>query len=228
MKQLIPPSSGSIAGQTYSRNRYGQYVRTRATPVNPNTSAQSLVRSRFTTVSQAWRNTTANQRQAWQAYADNHPLVDSLGQAKVLAGSAQYVSTNMLRLAAGLSSSASVPAEPVGSLNAFVVVLSLDTSGPTTVYTVSGNNQAAGYKVIISASPVQSVGALYPIRMTQIAVIDAATWGTTPVDVFALYASIYGAVTLNRIIVTDAKVVSDTGALLATSRVPSFVVDTTP
>lgn len=227
MKQLIPPSSGSVAGTTYSRNRYGQYIRTRATPVNPNTSAQSLVRSRFTTVAQAWRNLLAVSRQNWESYAIAHPLVDSLGQSKVLTGAAQYQSTNLLRLAAGQSISSNVPAEPVGALNAFVVVLSLDDTGPTRVFTVSGNDQATGYKAIISASPPQSVGNPYPARMTQIAVVDASAW-STPVSVNSGYGTVYGTFGQQTLIVTRCVIVSDTGARLATSQLPTLVVDATP
>lgn len=227
MKQLIPPSSGSVAGTTYSRNRYGQYIRTRATPVNPNSVAQALVRSRFTTVAQGWRNLTAGARQAWQQYADTHPLIDSLGQAKVLSGSAQYQSTNLLRLAAGLSISSVVPTPPTGSLNAFAIVLTLDDTGPTRVYTVAGNDQATGYKAIIYASGPQSVGNPYPKRMAQIAVVDATTW-STPVSVSSGFSTVYGNFFQDQLVVTRARIVSDTGAELATSQVPSLVVDTTP
>src|SRR5438876_229394 len=65
MKFLGEPRSGSLAGQTSSRNRFGQYVRSRATPVNPNSVAQAAVRARQSNNAAAWRTITDTQRAGW-------------------------------------------------------------------------------------------------------------------------------------------------------------------
>lgn len=92
MKILDVPQSGSLAGTTSSRNRYGQYRRARSAPVQPRTDAQLLARQRLTIASQSWRTLSANLHQAWEAFAANIQLTDSLGQPYTPTGLQAYVS----------------------------------------------------------------------------------------------------------------------------------------
>lgn len=102
MKILDVPQSGSLAGQTSSRNRFGQYRRSRAIPVNPNTSAQQAARDDFSAASQAWRGLTQAQRDAWAAYAATRPRTNSLGQTIYLTGHQTFVSLRSLMAACNL------------------------------------------------------------------------------------------------------------------------------
>jgi hypothetical protein len=87
--------SGSIAGTTFSRNRYGAYARNRSIPVNPNTSAQQKVRSTVSLLSNMWSQTlTAAQRAAWKTYADNVEVLNRLGDSVNLTGFNMYVRSN--------------------------------------------------------------------------------------------------------------------------------------
>src|SRR5437773_235439 len=101
MKLLDVPASGSLRGDTHSRNRFGQYVRTRAIPVNPNTSAQGAARARLALNSAAWRSLTAAQRAAWSDLGLSMSRTDSLGQTINLTGIQSYCSVNGERLTAG-------------------------------------------------------------------------------------------------------------------------------
>lgn len=102
MKILDVPQSGSVAGQTSSRNRFGQYRRSRAIPVNPNTTAQQAARDDFSAASQAWRGLTQAQRDAWAAYATTRPRTNSLGQTIYLTGHQTFVALRSLMAAVGL------------------------------------------------------------------------------------------------------------------------------
>lgn len=103
LSNIIAKASGSIAGITASRNRYGLYFRTKAQPVNPNTAAQQQSRQRFSEVAIAWGQTlTPAQRSAWSAYADQTSWTDSLGETTQLSGQAAYMGSNLARIAAGL------------------------------------------------------------------------------------------------------------------------------
>ena len=101
MKILDVPRSGSYQGVTSSRNRFGQYVRTRATPVNPNSAAQASARSRLSQNSIAWRALTDAQRAGWESLGSQMNRTDSLGQGYTLNGFAAYCSVNNYKLAAG-------------------------------------------------------------------------------------------------------------------------------
>lgn len=66
---LLGELSGSIAGNTFSRNKAGAYVRQRVTPTDPKSEAQMAVRSRFANVGSAFHSLTPLQKAAWNAFA---------------------------------------------------------------------------------------------------------------------------------------------------------------
>ena len=90
----IGAASGSIGGTTYSRNRYGQYTRVRAIPTRSTTIYAQAAKAILAAQSQAWAARTDAERAAWTAWAQTHPVTDSLGQSQVLTGHAAYVQIN--------------------------------------------------------------------------------------------------------------------------------------
>ena len=95
MKILTAPSSGSIAGTTYSHNRAGQYTRNRRSPVQPvGTGRRGVIRAAFGAASSAWGALTPIVQANWTAYANGHPYTDSLGQSIKLTGHQMYVAVN--------------------------------------------------------------------------------------------------------------------------------------
>lgn len=87
--------SGSIAGVTHARNRYGNYVRARTKPVNPNTARQDAMRSVIAFLTDRWANTlTAVQRIAWNLYASNVAMKNKLGETINLSGFNHYIRSN--------------------------------------------------------------------------------------------------------------------------------------
>jgi hypothetical protein len=102
MKVLKPPQSGSAAGVTAGRNRFGQYERTRAIPVNPNSAAQGAARARMSANAALWRTLTAAQRAGWADLGLSMVRSDSLGQSYTLQGNQAFSSVNNNRLLSGL------------------------------------------------------------------------------------------------------------------------------
>lgn len=95
---------GSIGGQTFSRNTYGNYIRSRTKPVNPQSTRQSEVRAILSQLMQSWANTlTETQRAAWNVYANNVPRLNKLGEAIKLTGINHYLRSNAPVLLAGLT-----------------------------------------------------------------------------------------------------------------------------
>ena len=92
---------GSIGGQVHSRNRFGNYIRARTTPVNPASTRQNLVRACIQLLSQAWSNVlTQAQRDVWEVYADAIVRVNKLGAQIKLTGFNHYIRANAPRLQA--------------------------------------------------------------------------------------------------------------------------------
>lgn len=89
---------------TFSRNKGGMYIRTRALPTNPNTTQQQVVRALMGQLTNVWINTLDDaQRAAWANYALNTPILNRIGEAKPIPALAMYVRCNIPRLQAGLA-----------------------------------------------------------------------------------------------------------------------------
>jgi len=101
---IIVAASGSVGGSTYSRNRFGNYIRNRAIPVNPNTSFQAVVRNLMSQLVSSWTESlTGAQRDSWDTYAANVPVTDKIGQQQFLTGQNHYIRSNLPRLQAGMA-----------------------------------------------------------------------------------------------------------------------------
>lgn len=90
---------GSMAGNVYSRNRYGAYMRSRTVPTNPNTARQQKVRTSLTELTSRWSQTlTAGQRTAWNLYGANVVMQNKLGENINLSGFNHYLRSNVVLL----------------------------------------------------------------------------------------------------------------------------------
>jgi hypothetical protein len=159
MKILDIPQSGSVAGVTSSRNRYGQYRRTRAIPVNPNTARQLVVRGYLTEGSQAWRALTDEQRAGWNTLALSVTITDGLGQASNPSGfqlyTGCYARTKLVNQGPLIDPPANVPAITPAAITAAAAAAGAAT------FTVTHGATAAATALIIEASPPLSVGVNY-------------------------------------------------------------------
>ncbi len=89
---LLGHLSGSVAGNVFSHNRNGPYIRGRSIPVNPQTDRQNLVRGFFGAAASAWSATlTEAHRSAWDRYAQNTPLTDNTGSVFFMSGINAYM-----------------------------------------------------------------------------------------------------------------------------------------
>lgn len=188
MKHLDVPKSGSVNATTYSRNRYGQYVRARAIPVNPNSAAQGAIRSRFGDNSQAWRALTAAQRAGWASLGAQIQRTDSLGQVYTLTGQQAYILVNNNNLDAGNAVVADAPAvlSPAGLLTATVT-----STGGTLSIAYTATPLAAGARLFVYASPQRSKGRAFEGDYRLIH--QSAAAAASPANVLASYTARFGA-----------------------------------
>lgn len=99
---MVGDLSGSIGSTTASRNKFGQYFRSKVIPVNPNTTRQQAVRTIFATLVSAWNDTlTSAQRTAWDLWAQNTTIQGKNGSPINITGQNAYVRFNTARLQAG-------------------------------------------------------------------------------------------------------------------------------
>jgi len=138
---LIAQASGSVAGNTFSHNRGGQYIRNRSTPTNPNSPAQIVIRTGLADLSQLWSSTlTVAQRAAWDTYAANVPVLNRLGDSIFLTGFNMYIRSNTPRLQAGLPRVDDGPV--VFTLGSFTPVTTILTAAGSLIATAFDNTDA--------------------------------------------------------------------------------------
>lgn len=187
MKILDVPSSGSLQSRTFSRNRFGQYCRSRATPVNPNSTNQSTVRSRLAANAAGWKMLSAAQRAGWGSLGGLISRTDSLGQTYTLNGFGAYVSVNNNLMAAGSATVSDAPAFAVPD-SPVVGAITLTAIAFTVAYTPTP--LGAGVRVFAYASPQRSAGRSFEgdLRLIQVSAAAAAS----PVNLLAAYTARFG------------------------------------
>lgn len=162
--QVYTQVSGSVGGLTYSHNKGGMYTRGRAIPTNPKTLQQQAVRNGLQLTSNAWSATlTAANRNAWNTYATNVPMTDSLGESRNISGNSMYNRSNVPRIQAGLTS---VAAGPTTFTLATLTNPSVTGVASTGVVSVTFTNTdawatAIGGALLIYISRPQSVGVTF-------------------------------------------------------------------
>lgn len=187
MKLLDVPRSGSYQGVTSSHNRYGQYLRTRAIPVNPNSAAQGTVRGRLSVNAAAWRALTDAQRAGWEDLATQMTRSDALGSSYTLNGFGAYVSVNNNQAAAGNAVLSDAPAL-VSPSTVATATLTLTAASFSVAYTPTP--LATGARLFVYCSPQRAAGRSYESDYRLIHVSAAAA--ASPANVLAAYTARFG------------------------------------
>lgn len=188
MKILDVPQSGSMAGTTSSRNRFGQYRRTRAIPVQPRSTFQGTMRNRLAANSAAWRTLTDAQRAGWDGLAGGITRTDALGQSYTMTGPEMYVALNNNKLDAG---DAVVPDAPAPVTPGGAETVTITTTGGTLSIAYTVTPLPANTRLFIYASPQRSAGRRFENDLRLIAVTAAAA--ASPHNLLAAYTARFGA-----------------------------------
>lgn len=166
MKILDIPRSGSYQAITSSRNRAGQYVRNRRSPVQPlGTGRRSFIRGAMGAASSAWGGLTDAQRAAWIGYADATPYVDRLGQSIKLTGHQIFVAIATQLLNCGQAISNVPPLDNVVPVLSDIVA-SADASEPLVNVDFASTGTAADF-ILVAYSPQVPAGRGYNGRWWQ-------------------------------------------------------------
>lgn len=186
MKILDVPQSGSVAGVTSSRNRYGQYRRTKAIPVNPNSPKQAAVRANFGTLSTLWQQLDDGARTEWKDWADTHTFTDSLGQSITLSGFAWFMRAGQSLFAVGQAATGVAPTTD-NAVDPGIAIASLTTSAMTVSFTAA---IPTGGFLEVQATPDVSQGRYFAQGFRTIAVEQDDA--TSPLNVSAAYNGVFG------------------------------------
>ena len=188
---LVVDGRGKIGGHVASKNRGGAYLRTKVSPINPQTTRQSAVRSQFTGYAQGFRGLSLANIAAWNAAVANFTKTDIFGDIKTPSGINLYVKLNMNLEQVGVAA-ISTPPLP-GAVPAVDSVSVTADSAPQTLSIVYGPSPVpADTAFIMEATPGVSAGKSFvKSEFRQIGFLDAAD--TTPENALAAYTAVFGA-----------------------------------
>lgn len=98
---IVVDGRGKLGGHVFTKTRSGATMRTKVTPVNPQTTAQAAARSRLGGMSQAWKGLTEAQRLAWNALASETAKTNIFGDQYFPTGKNLFTGLNANKLLIG-------------------------------------------------------------------------------------------------------------------------------
>jgi len=186
--QLIAEARGALAGTVFSRNTYGAYMRSKVSPVNPNTTAQQGVRQFLTTVAQSWAGLSDNERLGWNTAAVNFSRTNIFGDSVPLTGFGLYTRLNRNLQEIG---EALITAAPFIETITGIESLTLTATAATLSLAFAPDPVPAGHTWILYATPTMNAGKKFvKSEFRKIATIPAAQ--VSPFDLFAAWQTVFG------------------------------------
>ena len=219
---LVVDGRGKIGGHVASKNRGGAYLRTKVTPVNPQTSFQATVRDRITTYSQGWRTLTAAQRAAWNGAVTSWQKTDIFGDLKTPSGQNLYIRLNNNLLQAGQSAITSPPL-PNSVVGPVTLALTAAAGTPAVSLVFTASPVAAATTFVVRMTPQVSAGKSF-VKSLYRNLTTVAAAGTSPVDLLSAYNARFGTLVAGQKIFVEVFAVSNTTGVRTTAISTSAIV----
>lgn len=188
---LVVAGRGKIGGHVASRNRAGAYLRTKVTPVNPQSLDQIACRNRLAGISTDWRDLTAAQRIAWNAAVSDYARTDIFGDIRNPSGFNlhQKLNNNLVNVAQAQITAPPLP-ESIDAFTSFSAAVDFTLQTVTLTYAPV---IAADHSALVLGTPAISPGITFvKSEFRQFDVMNAAD--ASPYAISAEYIAKFGAV----------------------------------
>lgn len=195
----VSGASGKIAGQVFSRNRSGNYIRNWNKPVNAQTPAQQNVRQILGDSNAAWSLLTPPQVNAWRAYAALSVRRNRLGEEYTPTAKQVFTEAYINMTTVGLAPLTTPPpiiyvSPAMTSLTIGLAEVSADEMASLEVSvngaTIPSGGDPADSKVIIYGAPNVPYQRNFVKNLYRVIVIEDAT--ISSVDIRSLYNAVFG------------------------------------
>lgn len=226
---LVSDIRGKVGGNIFARNGSGAYVRSFAMPINPNTSKQQTVRTKFANLISSWKNLTKAQQQLWEDMAPQYPYSNRLGEASQYTGQQLYNHLNMNLEVVG-AATLDVPLVPQTFSNTRIDTFSLsNTAGVLTTGEIELLDVGlATESVVVEITTSLSGGITKPAKglFRQVFIESDASAGTG-IDFTAQYIALYGSPELGATVFVRAWLINqNTGQRLNLGQLSTVVAGT--
>lgn len=209
----VANASGSLAGVVASHNRGGAYLRRRTVPVKSTTTDATNAKARLAAASSAWGALTAAQRLAWETWAATHPIVDTLGEKRILTGHQAYVQINVriLFIAGTQISDPPIAAAPDALTT---LVLDADIGAGDFDVTFTPTPLAANERLWVQAAVADSPGITFVNNRYKLCVVSAAALAS-PLDIQSAVAGRFGTLIVGQQVFVKCSVFNGVTGLLS-------------
>jgi hypothetical protein len=173
---MMVDASGKLGGQVFAKNRGGAYIRTKTTPLNPQTQAQMSIRGIFASISSAWSSLLEEQRATFNNFTSDYARTDIFGDLRNPSGKNLFQRLNQ-NLAISGQPAIEVCTSPCPVPFANVASVLGDVSATTLEVAYDGD--VSGSKVVVWATaPLTQGTSFVKNKLRQIAVASGANVGT--------------------------------------------------
>jgi hypothetical protein len=219
---LIAGISGKLNGTVFARNAGGDYMRTKVTPVNPQSQAQVLARAKLAGFAQSWKTLTQVQRDSWSAAVANWSTTDVFGDVQNPKGNTLYTRLNINISNAG-GAAIVLPPVPVGVTALTSLELAAAVGLSTFDLTFTPAAVPADHTLYVEATGPMSPGISNAnAEFRTIGTVAAA--GASPADLFAEYTAKFGALIEGQKVFVRAKFIHTLTGEVSQKLVASTIV----
>lgn len=188
---LVSDMRNKLNGSVFSKNRAGNYLRNKTTPVNPRTSFQQAIRQQLGSLSSKWNALTESQRATWRGAVTNFPYTDIFGDRKELDGKSLMIKLNMNLLNVGKPEIDVAP--KVVAIPELTLVSGDASVGSGIALGISPGTVPTGYSLLVYATPPQNAGVYFMKNRFRSLGAFEATAGV--IDITSVYSDRFGAIT---------------------------------
>ena len=151
--------TGSHAGNTFSNNKAGAYIKQKPRGTNPQSELQLVRRTTLGQLSKYWANTLSDsQRTAWATFATTYPVISRTGSTIYLSGQQMFCKLNSQLLDSSLSISNTPPSSTAVGTPTGLGVAAVSGSPGTLTVTPTVASAGASDHVWVWISPPLSPG----------------------------------------------------------------------
>ncbi|MCP4178120.1 MAG: hypothetical protein GY756_10165 [bacterium] len=204
---IVTDGRGKLGGHVFSKNASGSYIRTKVTPVNPQTSPQTAVRALFGSISQGWSVISELNRNTWNGAVESWSTTDIFGDLKNPTGKALYQRLNTQAQSVGFNAMSAAPAK-TDMTRAALTEAEINLADSAVNLTTLDNS--GDFKVAVYATPKLSQGTKFvkdKLRRITFALSDVIV----PADIYTAYVARFGAPVVGDNIYFGVKYIAENG-----------------
>lgn len=225
LSALVSQVSGKLNGSVFARNKGGQVLRTKVTPINPSTPHQTAQRAIVSDLSKAWTNTlTDAQRAAWKAFGQVIGQKNIFGNNLILSGMATFQRINIIIITAG-GTQVNAPPSDQNVVAMLTLALTANHTGPALTIAFTPTPLVAPQGAYIFATPAMSAGiSNVSNKLRFISYVSAMASGASILTAWQNRFGTFPAAAGPRISVSVNVVSTTTGAVSAAAGATTIVV----